>query len=277
MSILKAALGFVATAYVNDAVLKPRSVGQMARAYCDRVRRPLLLVRGERIVDLLMGDPVKADVTTRRAYPLPYRSGHFGAVVAVNVLERLERPDLALEEWRRVADKVFVLVPSWWAPHSWLDPGKRWLVHPDLSRAAPLWTSRRNIYLLQVSDRRYGGQRWSPKRPQAPRTPAPTTPPSERSSRPEAGPSPSEYPSPSEHPSLPDPSPSPSPSSGSSESSELSSSRFYSDTPSMSELPDMDDVTLSDLQSPGLGRAPSSSSSSPRVLTVVSTPESIDD
>ena len=117
MSLLKAALGFLGTAYMNDAVVKPRSTGKMARAYCDRTGKPLLLIRGESVVDVLVGDPVKADATTRRAYPLPFREGTFGAVLAVNVLQCLKRPDLALQEWRRVADKVFVVVPRWWSPH----------------------------------------------------------------------------------------------------------------------------------------------------------------
>jgi len=261
MSMLKVALGLVASAYVNESVVKPRSQGRLARAYCDRVGKPLLFVRGERVVDFLVGDPVKAEVTTRVAYPLPYRDKQFGAVFAVNVLEALRRPDLALREWRRVADKVVVVVPSWWSPQAWLDPSNRWLVHPDLSRIAPLWTSERSIYLLPVSDRRYGGQRWSP-------TKTTSTSPSPSPRRREESPSQS----PSHEPSLP-PSPSetspPNPSDFVSEPD--SGGSLYEDTlPVLS--PD-----LSDLPTSALGNPPSSSFNSPRALTVVSTPEFDDD
>lgn len=256
MSMLKAALGLVASAYVNDAVVKPRAHGRMARSYCDRVGKPLLLIRGERIVDVVLGDPVKADVTQRRAYPLPYRDKQFGAVLAVNVLETLRRPDVALREWRRVADKVFVVVPSWWSPQAWLDPSNRWLIHPDLTRVAPLWTDQRSVYLLPVSDRRYGGPRWSPR----------TT-----STRTATPPSPSETPSPNLPPQS---SPSRSPSDFVVSDPQPSTS-LYDDTPPLMS-PDLDETPL-DPQSFALGTPPSSSSTSPRALTVVSMPEFDDD
>lgn len=253
MSLLKAALGLAATAYMNDAVVRPRSAGRLARAHCDRVGKPLLLIRGERVADVLLGDPVKADHVQRRAYPVQVPDCTFGAVVVVNVLERLRRPDVALREWRRVADKLFVVVPSWWAPHAWVDPGNRWLVHPDLTRAMPLWNgSRQTTALLPVSDSRYGTRRWNPKTRASATTP------------------------PSRSPSPPQPSPSPSapsdllPSKASPPSRTPDPAFYVMDTDA---LPDLEDLTSSDLPDTSPGSAPSSLSGSPSVLTVVSTPK----
>ena len=270
MSLLKAALGFLGTAYMNDAVVKPRSTGKMARAYCDRTGKPLLLIRGESVVDVLVGDPVKADATTRRAYPLPFREGTFGAVLAVNVLQCLKRPDLALQEWRRVADKVFVVVPSWWSPQAWLDPSHRWLVHPALKSVTPLWTDRRSIYLLPMSDKSYGTRRWSPttSSPASPMMPPPQSPRSTSPSFDEFQTSPSPSPSPSDSGRLP------SPMSPSSEETPLPHALYEDTMPALSpNLPDMEDLGPEETAFPPESQ-PSSLSGLPRALTVVSTPES---
>lgn len=173
MTLVKAALGYIASAYVNDAVLRPRQLGAAARAYCDRARKPLLLIQGAGLAATFLGAPVRAEVTSSRAYPLGCPNRVFGAILAVGTLERLQRPDLALREWRRAADKVFVVVPSWWAPHAWFDPENRWWIDADLRRARPLWTADRRVYLLSVSDKGYGQPRWSPSMQQS----RPMTPP----------------------------------------------------------------------------------------------------
>jgi len=162
MSLLKTALGLVASAYVKDAVMKPKQVGRVVRAYCDRVCKPLLFVHGDALVHRVLGAPVRAEVTTTRAYPIAAPARSFGAVLVVGTLERLKRPDRALTEWHRVADKVFVVVPSWWSPHTWLDPRHRWFIDPSLKLAAPLWTSVDGTHLLVVSDNSYGASRCSP-------------------------------------------------------------------------------------------------------------------
>jgi len=305
MSLLKAALGFVTTGYMNDAVLKPRATGKLARSYCDRRGKPLLLIRGERLVDVVMGDPVKAEAVQRRAYPLPYRDKTFGAVMAVNVLERLKRPDLAIREWRRVAEKVFVCVPSWWAPHAWFDPGHRWVVHPNISKVMPLWTERRSIYLLPVSDKRYGARPWSQTTPQSRRSPQSSPSPSHetstlspmssgddvshlfaQNSQSPFDPPPESQTAPWSDESEPDPfhPPDPSRSDGSPQSQWLPSpdpsssgiDPYDPKSPSLPEMSDLDDVMSSGPQPPHLGSPPSRSSNSPRALMVVSTHESTD-
>lgn len=159
MSWLKTALGVAASAYVKDAVLRPKQVGNVARVYCDRVRKPLLLVHGDGLVHRLLGEPARADMATTRAYPIAASPKAFGAVLAVGVLERLRRPDRALTEWHRVADKVFVVVPSWWSPHAWLDLRNRWFIDSSLKSVTPLWTSADGTRLLAVSDSGYGSPR----------------------------------------------------------------------------------------------------------------------
>lgn len=189
---IKTALGYVASAYIKDVVVRPRQVASLARSYCDRVGKPLLNIgAGTASTSLrtaLLGPTLWGDVNVDNAaprdvphgpkrvsfadaYQLPWADHLFGAVIASHVLEHLARPDLALIEWRRVADKVFVVVPPWWAPHTWLHPGHRWYIDPSLKTAYPVWTDRRNIYLLPLSDKgRYRGASWSP------RTIKPTTP-----------------------------------------------------------------------------------------------------
>jgi hypothetical protein len=176
VSWFKTALGAAAAAVARDAVVKPRQLGAAARSYCDRVNKPLLLISDPGLVSKVIGPPVRAEVSMRRAGRLPVKDKHFGAVLAIGILERQPRPDLALQEWRRVADTVFVVVPPWWSPMTWLNPEHKWYVEPTLKKGFPLWTDRRHVYLLRVSDKGYG----TPRCP----TPKTTTPPRDTGSLP---------------------------------------------------------------------------------------------
>jgi hypothetical protein len=164
MAILKAALGALGvagTTYLQDTVGKPARLGKLARGYCDRVGKPLLIIRAPRVIDLVLGEPVRAEATTSLAYPLPVPDKAFGAILAINVLEGLEHPDRAMGEWRRCADKVFVVAPSWWSPLTWADPTNRWLISADARSALPLWTGARGRRLLPVSDTGYRTPPWT--------------------------------------------------------------------------------------------------------------------
>jgi len=163
VALIETALGIVATAVVKEAIVRPRQIGSVARAYCDRVRKPLLLISGPSILRSVVGPPVKAEATTSRAAPITVPNRTFGAVLAVGVLERQNRPDLVVQEWQRVADKVFVVVPPWWSPTTWLNPSNEWLIDPSLKHAAPLWNSRQRVYLLRMSDKWYGAGTWNQK------------------------------------------------------------------------------------------------------------------
>jgi ubiquinone/menaquinone biosynthesis C-methylase UbiE len=54
----------------------------------------------------------------------------FGAVLASHILEHLPHPQQAIAEWLRVvggdAAALFIVTPSWWAPHTWLHAGHLW-------------------------------------------------------------------------------------------------------------------------------------------------------
>ena len=194
--MLKAALGYVAGAYVNDTVVRPRQVAGLARGYCDRVHKPLLNLGAgmpeTSLRALLFGSSLFGDVNLDKSAPRgphgpdrvsygdpcdlrEWPDGHFGAVLACNILEQLERPDRALSEWRRVADRVFVVVPKWWSPTTWLNLSNRWYIDPSLKSAYPIWTDRNRVFLLPVSDRKYSPPRWmNSSPPLTPPTPPPT-------------------------------------------------------------------------------------------------------
>jgi hypothetical protein len=167
--LFKAAATYALGSYANDVIVRPNQVAALARGYCDRVGKPLLNIgAGTPSTSLrafVLGPTLWGDVNIDKAgiriphgrhnvsygdaYDLrEWPDGHFGAVVASHVLEHLERPDLALAEWRRAADKVFVVVPPWYTPHAWLHPGHRWYISQDLKTAYPLWTTKDHIYLL---------------------------------------------------------------------------------------------------------------------------------
>jgi ubiquinone/menaquinone biosynthesis C-methylase UbiE len=68
------------------------------------------------------------DVTDLSHYP----DRHFGAAIASHVLEHVDDPDAALRELYRVTrGPVFVVLPSWWAPHTWLYLDHRWFISPS--------------------------------------------------------------------------------------------------------------------------------------------------
>ena len=162
MGWIKAALGIAASAYAKEAYVRPRQLGEIARKHCDSVRKPLLLIRPTTLVWTIVGDPVRAEVTTETAYPLRFPDKAFGAIFSAGVLERHRNPGTVLREWRRVADRVIVVVPSYWSPATWLDPRNRWILDPSLRMAAPLWDGRQHVHLLEVSDRGYGTRQWNP-------------------------------------------------------------------------------------------------------------------
>lgn len=185
----KAALGAIATTIANDVILKPKQTALLARAYCDRVSKPLCQFSGASQGflavpawgDVNLAPDAAADAPGREHHVLgnPYDLSqwpdqHFGAIVVVGVLEKLRRPDLALIEWRRVATKVFVVVPSWYSPLTWIVPSHKWVVASDLSKVWPtLFAEQDKTYLLPgpvVSDTMPG--RWNTT--QSPPSPSPS-------------------------------------------------------------------------------------------------------
>jgi len=167
MNLLGALAAYTAGAYLYDVVVRPQSVATQAQAYCRKVGKPLLNVGAgtassslrARLLGHTSWGQVNLDLAAPPSRPcrpigmhpgtsepchgdamqLPWPDGYFGAVIASHVLEHVQDPHQALREWCRVADVVYVIVPVWWAPHTWLHPGHRWYIPQDISAAYPLW------------------------------------------------------------------------------------------------------------------------------------------
>lgn len=140
---------YTAAAYVIDVPIRRALAARRARAYADAKGLPLLNVGagtsrsalfgrtlyGDVNVDLYgrkdvshgtPGEVTYADVQDLGAF----KDGQFGAVLASHVLEHLPSPMKALREWVRVTGRdpgaLFIVTPSWWAPHTLLHPQHRW-------------------------------------------------------------------------------------------------------------------------------------------------------
>lgn len=145
--VLAAFFVYAALAYLVDVPLRRALAARSARAYARSQGRPLLNVGAGTWDSALCGPTLYGDVNVdlhgdyralhgtpgvvSRAdvQDLPFRAGHFGAVLASHVIEHVPDPDRALAELRRVVGGwrgVHVITPSWWAPHTWLHPGHRW-------------------------------------------------------------------------------------------------------------------------------------------------------
>lgn len=118
-----------------DELAERQRVFQQARDYADSVRKPLLVVGAPMFsVNHPCGD-VTIDISPEKAAMcngevadvrnIPYPDKYFGAAFASHVLEHLETVKdarIAISELHRVADKVFIVVPSKWSLAAWLYP-----------------------------------------------------------------------------------------------------------------------------------------------------------
>ncbi|MFH2074044.1 MAG: methyltransferase domain-containing protein [Pseudomonadota bacterium] len=139
---------WIAGTYIADVILRPYVIAGYARELARQLGKPLLNVgAGTRTSSLrcaLLGPTTWGDVNLDVAavgtrpgpgsvsagdiMAIPYPDRHFGVAIASHVLEHLERPDLAMNELHRVADYVIVILPRWWAFHTWAHPGHRWFI-----------------------------------------------------------------------------------------------------------------------------------------------------
>jgi len=154
-------VGYVVGTYLADVVMHPRQIAKFARQEADRRQKPLLNVgAGTPTSSLsnalfgpqLVGD-VNMDISTENPHcrmdkvcygdimDIPFSDKEFGAVLASHVIEHVDDPTKAFAELGRVADVSFVIVPKWWAPHTWLHPGHQWYITEDF-RAFSLWRGR---------------------------------------------------------------------------------------------------------------------------------------
>lgn len=149
------ALGWAGVAYVADVLVRPMEAADEARAFARRVGKPLLNVgagtpgtslRSAVLGPTLWGD-INVDIAAARDVPhgpsavsygdaeaLPFADKSFGAVIASHVVEHTERPAAVLAELERVADRSFIIVPRWWAAHTWAHPGHRWFITDEDAR-----------------------------------------------------------------------------------------------------------------------------------------------
>jgi ubiquinone/menaquinone biosynthesis C-methylase UbiE len=136
-------------AYTYDVYVRPQRVAREARAFADSLGKPLLNVgagtprSSARVA--VFGDTAWGDVNTdltgtgvprlgnpQHVYHLdiqqrfPFSDKVFGAVIASHCLEQVEDPVFALEEMRRVADRVFVICTRWWDLPAWMHPDQKW-------------------------------------------------------------------------------------------------------------------------------------------------------
>jgi ubiquinone/menaquinone biosynthesis C-methylase UbiE len=140
---------YCAGAYVLDVPARRAYWAARARRHADAKGKPLLNLGAGTNTSALFGSTLYGDVnvdlcgradvphgtpgmiTYADAHDLSaFGHGQFGAVLASHVLEHLSEPRRALAEWTRVVGgdpaALFVVTPSWWAPHTWLHPGHAW-------------------------------------------------------------------------------------------------------------------------------------------------------
>lgn len=149
LDIAKGAAIWTAAAYLLDVPLRRASAARAARARATARGLPLLNVGAGTGTTALFGSTLYGDVNVdlhgRKDVPhgtpgavtfadaqdlSAFADGRFGAVLASHVLEHLPDPAAARREMLRVVGgdpkSLFIVTPSWWAPHTWLHPNHRW-------------------------------------------------------------------------------------------------------------------------------------------------------
>lgn len=149
--MLKIAAGigaYSAAAYVIDVPVRRNMAARAARHYANARGKPLLNIGAGTGGTALFGETLYGDVnvdlggrkdvphgtrgavTFADAQDLPFKTGSMGAVLASHLLEHVHDPERAKAEWLRVVggdpNALFIVTPSWWAPHTWLHPGHFW-------------------------------------------------------------------------------------------------------------------------------------------------------
>lgn len=160
-------LAWAGITYVADVLVRPAQVAKEARAAAGG--KPLLNVgagtSGSSVRAAVFGPTDWGDVNCDLngpcgaigfcdAHSLPYADKTFGALIASHVVEHVTDPVRVLREFNRVADRVFVICPRWWAAHTWLHPGHRWYQRSDGSFMR-LWQDAGGLHgLIQSSSAR---------------------------------------------------------------------------------------------------------------------------
>lgn len=140
---------YTATAYVIDVPVRRAAAAKRARNCANSVGKPLLNIGAGTGSSALFGETlygdINVDIAGRKDVPhgmpgvVTYADAHdlsdfatssCGAILASHCLEHLKQPDVAIREWLRVVGgdpaRLFIVTPTWWAPHTWLHPGHFW-------------------------------------------------------------------------------------------------------------------------------------------------------
>jgi SAM-dependent methyltransferase len=161
-TIIKSVALFAGAAYAWDVLYRPKVAADQARAAAAASRKPMLNIGAgtpnSSLAAWLGGAPLVGDVNMDLSAPaqvclpdnvcagdvhsIPFPDKHFGSALASHVVEHVDDPAQAMRELHRVADEVFIIVPVWWAPHTWLHPGHQWRISQDLKVIKPLWKKK---------------------------------------------------------------------------------------------------------------------------------------
>ena len=154
---------FTAGVYAYDVLWIPSQIAKKARAEANRLKGPLLNVgaglpnssfRAVLVGPTLWGD-VNVDLAAPKDVPhgpdavsygdamnLPFEDNTFAACVASHLLEHVSDPAKAVAEMQRVTyGNIFLTVPKWWAPHTYLHLGHRNYIS-QTGEATPLWPAQ---------------------------------------------------------------------------------------------------------------------------------------
>ena len=144
-----------------DTLGLPKAAATRARSHANRLGKPLLNVGagtassslrvaligpanwGDINCDLSGTGPcptVNPDhVCQCDIYKLAWPNKYFGAAIASHVFGSLDRPEAALRELGRVANKVYIVLPKWWSPSTWIGSAGRGPGHPTGYRGKVYW------------------------------------------------------------------------------------------------------------------------------------------
>lgn len=116
---------------IDYEVIRP-NIARQAREYADSVGKPMINVGcgqtdwGDINVDIEPQN-VRNFIQLDVGQHMPFADKQFGALLASHVLEHLEDPDTAFNEWCRIANRVYIAVPSLWNGWGWLTPQHKWV------------------------------------------------------------------------------------------------------------------------------------------------------
>lgn len=133
---------------LHDEINK-QTVFKMAKDYANSVGKPLLNVGCK--ARFVQESDVNIDVVPRDApnFVLAdvqnlsmFKDKQFGSAFVSHVLEHIDNPDLAISELKRVADKVFVVLPHPLSPNAWLWIGHKWVfINNKFHRTNPIFNN----------------------------------------------------------------------------------------------------------------------------------------